>query len=200
MPKSSHTQLQRAKPTIDELKRGVALMSTRPFGEKFIERLLSEKYELHLRAKSADCHHDLVDSSGNRVESKFARIYTRCVKGRNLCETIANARHKRLASIGSGFTANFQKIHPEQFRWLWFGLVCDEGIYVYSADRLDININLKQQHINVPNMKQFSMRKAKLKEFAQFFKGKMSWQEVRGLLMKLSEGTSPSSRARKRRR
>jgi hypothetical protein len=153
-----------------DFKRGVALMSTRPFGEQFAEELLCRRYGLN-RVNSS---HDL-EQHGMRVECKFSRIFAP-VSGETLLERILSAGDKRFGSRSGRFAANFQKLHPGEFDRLFYGIVFDEGILLHAAG-VD-ELVLSNQHLNNRTMKQFSITQRTLASHEPFRVEMLSWEDV----------------------
>ena len=156
--------------SLRDFKRGVALMSTRPFGEQFAEELLCRRYGL-TRVNSS---HDL-EQDGLRVECKFSRIFAP-VSGETLVARILSAGDKRFGSCSGRFTANFQKLHPAEFDRLFYGIVFDEGILVHAADVGEIGFS--NQHLNNSVMKQFSITDRKLAAHQPFRVDMLSWEVI----------------------
>lgn len=161
--------------TVDELKAGVVAMSTRPFGERFAERLLQIRYKL----ERGTGHHDLTDSTGSKIESKFSRIFAE-VPGERPLDFIVNSSRKRLGRLEAPFTANFQKIHPSKFDVLYYGIVSDEGVLIHKAMRDEVRFD--NQHLNNEEMKQFSIDRGTLEDHDRFRIDILDWSTILGYL------------------
>jgi hypothetical protein len=162
--------------SVETLKAGVAAMSTRPFGERFAERLLELRYGLKRRTGS----YDLTDGQ-ERIEAKFSRIFAP-VTGDTLLDFIVNSGGKRLGSRHERFTANFQKLHPDEFDVLYYGIVFDEGILVHRARREDVPFT--NQHLNNETMKQFSIDGRTLASHDKHLVEVLDWASVLRLLQR----------------
>ena len=159
---------------IEEFKRGVALMGTRPFGEQFAEELLVRRFDLTRK----NGQHDLEDVEGNRIEVKTSRVFNK-VTGDGI-ELILNYANKSFASVVDKWTANFQKIHPDEFDIIYFLVVFNEGVSIWSSVKEEMSFS--NQHLNNKDMKQFSMSNKTVRNYDNHFVECLNWNQVIELL------------------
>lgn len=138
-----------------KLKQGVAIMSSRTFGERWAEALLKARYgETYGLEQSKNQAYDLVERGGLRAESKFSRLFVPISKVKDdLKLPLAQGSSKSFASLNGTWTANFQKLHPSEFDVLYYGLVLNEGILIHRAKVEELH--LSNQHRNTTTIKQF---------------------------------------------
>jgi hypothetical protein len=176
MPKSkpspskseSHSDLER-------FKLGVSRMSTRTFGEKFAEELVRMLVEHCKRPKPNGGKCDLVEHETN-VEVKFSRQFARgsVTKDSPPLDHILNAAGKRFKPACEFSEANFQKIHLNQFDILYFGIVFDDCVVIYRAEKNELKFN--KQHRGVKRIKQFTI--SNLSKYEEFLVAKLDWPDV----------------------
>ena len=160
------------------LKQAVAIMSSRTFGERWAEALLearySQKYGLRRTSKQA---YDLLENGEIRAESKFSRLFLPLPEvDDDLKLPLRQGSTKSYASLDGSWTANFQKLHPEEFDVLYYGLVLDEGILIHRA--AVENLHLSNQHRNNTEIKQFHIDQDSLQGHSAHRIELLSWSEV----------------------
>lgn len=161
-----------------KLKQGVAIMSSRTFGERWAEALLEARYgEKYGLERSKNQAYDLVERGGLRAESKFSRLFVPISKVKDdLKLPLSQGSSKSFASVKGTWTANFQKLHPPEFDVLYYGLVLNEGILIHRAKVEELN--LSNQHRNTTAIKQFHINQDTLADHQKHRIELLSWDTL----------------------
>lgn len=181
---------------IEKLKNSIRDMQSRPFGETFIQPLL---YNILGDTKSDKNSYDALRNGKLRGEYKAIRLKAKKSnkKSTNMLEQIFSTINPDLIPFdkikNDDAVANCQNIKPDEFDYLDYLIVCEDGMYLFEISVEDFNkyTSTENEKEKFPNWSfkhgrketgkngQFNIRKSNVQwHLTHTFKQKITWEEA----------------------
>ena len=147
---------------IERFKNGIFNFRTRQFGN-VAEILIQKLYDLD---DSKCLNYDKFDSKNNkRIEIKFSAVREKSkltITADNIIEQCIDEKNNQVLNYSElrnkKFDCNIQQVKPSEFDILYYGLFCDDNIYIFKALSQNISSIVgysNKQHRNSKDEGQF---------------------------------------------